>query len=394
MNVSLASDLKDESMMIADTDAGDGGYNADDSHASGVPQEGNDSDAEDVRAFEDGNDDDDDAPVPRAPTSILDDDDMPKTPTLDDWKLSHMTRNIIDQRSRPNHVVVKTAKTPQVESYSSHRQAAEEAVTNDATVNQSISEQFGGSPIKTDVNISSPIVVKSPTKSSRAIEYSTPIEYSGRPFEMNRYNSSPDTPTLGTPTKTCSIMATSAAVNTALVSPSHQKKSATTDAAEKTCAAEEAVNVSVNSDDGLNDPLVASSSLLRSPPKAVKVLNPRRAVPLAADGKSSAGSASDGWIPLVSEEEWSKAPSFLKLQFGLPAMNKMLTLLNQFLAETMKSSSKHLESFSYEEIVRIVGTAIEPSPIKVVVLGLVHLKRLDVGTENSIKVYKIRRFYH
>jgi hypothetical protein len=368
MNVSLASDLKDESMMLAEANTADG-YNADASRLGAASYRGEaDSEAE-----EGGCDhDDDDKPVPRAPASVLDDDDMPRTPTLEDWKLSHVTRHIIDQR-KP----VKTVKTPLGQG-------------GDVT-GASVSQSFGGSPIE---NAMSPVVVESPAKSSRAMAYSTPIEYSGRPFEMARYSSSPDTPTLGTPTKTCSIMVTSAAVNMALVSPKPDTRAQAEHDAEAPSGVA-GLNVSVTSEDGLPDPLV-SSSVLRSPPKAVKVLNPRRAVPLAPDGKPSAASANsdNGWIPLVSEEEWSKAPSFLKLQFGLSAMNKMLTLLNQFIAENMKTSSKHLESFSYEEIVRIVQSAIDPSPIKVVVLGLVHLKRLDVGTENSIKVYKIRRFYH
>lgn len=53
-----------------------------------------------------------------------------------------------------------------------------------------------------------------------------------------------------------------------------------------------------------------------------------------------------------------------------------------------------LESFVEDEMVNIMGgTLIGKTPLKTIVLGLVHLKRLDISTENYIKVYKVRRFY-
>jgi hypothetical protein len=152
-----------------------------------------------------------------------------------------------------------------------------------------------------------------------------------------------------------------------------------------------AVDTSIaNSDDGLLDPSSLSKAFA-SPPTAVRVLNPSRGE------KAIVADAENGWIPQVSEEEWKTAPSFLKMQFGISDINETLTLLNKFIAENLTKTesgfSKRLETFSFDEIVRIVGNSIGSAPIKVVVLGLVHFKKLDVGTENSVKVYKIRRFY-
>ena len=54
----------------------------------------------------------------------------------------------------------------------------------------------------------------------------------------------------------------------------------------------------------------------------------------------------------------------------------------------------HLESFSDSEIEQVIGEShVNKTPVKTIILGLVHLKRLDMCTENSIKVYKVRRFY-
>ena len=54
----------------------------------------------------------------------------------------------------------------------------------------------------------------------------------------------------------------------------------------------------------------------------------------------------------------------------------------------------HLESFSVTEIESVVGGQhLHKTPVKTLILGLVHLKRLDICTENCIKVYKVRRFY-
>jgi hypothetical protein len=41
----------------------------------------------------------------------------------------------------------------------------------------------------------------------------------------------------------------------------------------------------------------------------------------------------------------------------------------------------------------IGGDNIENTKLKTITLGLVHLKRLDIGTENSIKVFKVKKFY-
>ena len=74
-------------------------------------------------------------------------------------------------------------------------------------------------------------------------------------------------------------------------------------------------------------------------------------------------------------------------------MNIAVGALNKFI-ESAQSVNKHrLESFTADEMEKVVGNKVPASSVKVIVLGLVHLKRLDICTENSIKVYKVRRFY-
>jgi len=131
-----------------------------------------------------------------------------------------------------------------------------------------------------------------------------------------------------------------------------------------------------------------------SPPKTSKLLQPREARSRVSDNTET------GWIPLVSQEEWNDAPSFLKLQVSADALNGALCELNKHIDATTESEGssshrkRHLESFSQEELEQIVDTHhIRNTPMRVVVLGLVHLKRLDICTENSIKVYRVRRFY-
>jgi hypothetical protein len=54
-------------------------------------------------------------------------------------------------------------------------------------------------------------------------------------------------------------------------------------------------------------------------------------------------------------------------------------------------------SFSQQELddtLTKCGDAVAPPlNVKAITLGLVHLKRLDLGAENGVKVFKVRRFY-
>ena len=75
-------------------------------------------------------------------------------------------------------------------------------------------------------------------------------------------------------------------------------------------------------------------------------------------------------------------------------INTGIDCLNQFIASqsTGKSTSR-LESFTLEEMTSIVTGHIGGVSVNVFALSLVHLKRLDLGTENCIRVYKARRYY-
>lgn len=374
-----------------------------------------------------------------------DDEDL-KTPSLEAWKLSHATRHILDQQryiskggdrspenimgsKREAKQMSKTAKnysnaqvvtraqadTPPSPgrldvsgSYSLHRtssmkdgvdriapmsipfEANTPTVTTspgrhcDASLNLSTSFPVGNAPLRGQDLLSTPI------DEAREI-----LRYHGRHtgsslIDHTYMSDSPATPTLGGTPVTCQVIEPSAEVkNLSVYSQKSIQTSDEVDTNETDLQNDSRINISMGeSDDGI-DPI--SSSAFASPPKAVKVLNPRR-------GEDAiAANAENGWIPHVTEDEWKLAPSFLKMQFKLADLNTTLSLLNKFIAENLTKTengfSKRLETFSLDEIVRIVGDRIGEAPLKIVVLGLVHFKKLDVGTENSVKVYKIRRFY-
>jgi hypothetical protein len=117
-----------------------------------------------------------------------------------------------------------------------------------------------------------------------------------------------------------------------------------------------------------------------------KVLQPR---------KTASGSAAlEGWIPLITAADWDAAPLSLKMQIALNQLNAGIEDLNRFIAEHTSLQKTRLESFTMEEMTAIVAAHLGSGvSVNVFALSLVHLKRLDLGMENSIRVYKVRRFY-
>lgn len=140
-----------------------------------------------------------------------------------------------------------------------------------------------------------------------------------------------------------------------------------------------------DSEDDFDDILNLSLDVF-SPPKTSKILQPR---------KANSGASSVGWIPLVSDMEWRDAPVFLQKQATVEALNEALGALNTHIANTppVRTDPRHIESLTTEELERVIGKQCRETPAKVLTMGLVHLKRLDIFTENSIKVYRIRRYY-
>ena len=83
------------------------------------------------------------------------------------------------------------------------------------------------------------------------------------------------------------------------------------------------------------------------------------------------------------------SPSFLRMQNSLETLNTAITALNGRICPD-SGTGKRLETFTDDEIAAAVP---DITNVKVVCLGLVHLKRLDIGSENGIKVYKVRLYY-
>jgi hypothetical protein len=86
-----------------------------------------------------------------------------------------------------------------------------------------------------------------------------------------------------------------------------------------------------------------------------------------------------------------------KINAALDALNKFIAAQSANASEvnTVNAlSTMRLESFTLEEMSKIVDkTVVDRIPINVLALSLVNLKRLDICTESSIRVYKVRRFY-
>lgn len=107
--------------------------------------------------------------------------------------------------------------------------------------------------------------------------------------------------------------------------------------------------------------------------------------------RNTDGKAAENWIPFIESLEWEGAPMSLKVQISSPEiLNAGIESLNKFI---FTHQNKKDESFTIEEMATIVSAHIKSVSVNVFALSLVHLKRLDLGMENSIRVYKVKRFY-
>jgi hypothetical protein len=321
-------------------------------------------------------------------------DDDPVTPSIEDWKLSHATRSLIEQQRFRN----KKDVSPEF-SVEPLRSRIDAAPRPNARVDQqheapggkittSVSKQLDNAELAEDSAPASISDLHSNLSNDQSVRF-TPDARKVDARTNSAAGDSPATPTWGgTPTKTCEIIMHAVRQNSSrkasvFDAPDSQKQEHL-DGVFDEVTNSASLELSMNSDDGISHP-----AALSSPPRAVKILHPRRLDANAAPENNG------GWIPLITESEWKTAPAFLQLQIDIKSLNTLLTLLNEFIAATMvaEGSKQRLESFSHDEIVKIAGGLIDPAKIKIATLGFVHLKRLDVGTENSIKVYRIRRFY-
>lgn len=101
-------------------------------------------------------------------------------------------------------------------------------------------------------------------------------------------------------------------------------------------------------------------------------------------------------IPSILQSDWDKAPSFLKLQVTIEELNMSLMLLNKHIEKAKVDSDISIEMFTQYEIESILCgeyDCINGSSLKAIILGLVTLKRLDLGNENKMKVFRIKKSY-
>ncbi len=104
---------------------------------------------------------------------------------------------------------------------------------------------------------------------------------------------------------------------------------------------------------------------------------------------SSSPAKCAGMIAAVDHEEWIGTPSFLKLQLTTDVLNQAINEINTFIDQ------ENIEIFTQEQIDNILcdqtkGLGLSKGQVKAVMLGLVTLKKMDLGTEGKNKVYKIK----
>jgi len=258
-----------------------------------------------------------------------------KTPTLLDWKLSDATRKIVN---------IKGTVSPQNNSY------------NDDDI------------------------IETPQKFQSTFN--------------NDSTDTPTTPTIGTPFQTCDLKASYR--HSYMTSTRNRSPEITNDDVfENSISPLRSVNLdNVKKEETIihdaNSPMLDEHNVSKdsdtsdtsigfiSPPKMAKILEPRK------------HETTSNSIPLISDEEWSTAPVFLKKQVTLDIVNKALISINSILIDSEKR-----DTLSQTEMDETISKLVEVNiPPKAVILALVQLKKLDLGTDsNKQKVYKIRRFY-
>jgi hypothetical protein len=69
----------------------------------------------------------------------------------------------------------------------------------------------------------------------------------------------------------------------------------------------------------------------------------------------------------------------------LEQLNRCAEILNKFLLDT---AAEECVSIPVQQVEQLLGGT--DIPVKAAMLGLVQMKRLDVGCERGVKVYKIK----
>ena len=220
-----------------------------------------------------------------------------------------------------------------------------------------------------DSSPSSDLIIASQNDS---LVMNTPVRAFSKAKVSSAISVTPPTPELINDFATCHLQEATCSIHPAVMEYLDSDRNAIKiSASENRCEATDASDVAYDSDNSDED-----LSAIKT-----KILQPRI---------NASGAAVDNWIPLVEKDEWEAAPLSLKVQVELHVMNAGIGSLNQFIS---KNQSKRLESFTLDEMSAIVSNQIGNVNVNIFALCLVHLKRLDIGMEHSIRVYKVRRFY-
>lgn len=188
----------------------------------------------------------------------------------------------------------------------------------------------------------------------------------------------PETPTIGTPFQTCDLR-TRGATSVSKLSM-NSDISSSFDCKATFRSASDAVG-------DINDDFIADEAVLfTDAPSSV-------AMPLKRSHLISPVHAA---IPSILQSDWDKAPSFLKLQVTIEDLNMSLMLLNRHIEKAKIEGDVSVDMFTQDEMESILcgeDDCIQASSLKAIILGLVTLKRLDLGNENKVKVFRIKKSY-
>ena len=341
-------------------------------------------------------------------------DEEARTPVLPDWKLSEATRNLVNVNNGPGYHTQRKEPlqrhVPQTaDKYAARSPAPKRAATATkaaaAAAAAAAAPREVGAPMTParDMNLSRISVSQSfDLQMQLGAEEDEPDMLTPQPVEKSVHlqqmedDGTPKTPTLGTPFHTCRLrdapgdrgVARKLDVDAALApagpgsaARNGGRKAAPARTPEAPRGARGAAGKvapktgpvpapSIDAEDAAAD--VSGVSDIPSPPK---MTIPRKRT---TDVPATAAVATAPFVAPVTAEDWASVPPFLCKQTSAEKVDAAVAALNRFLADGGAAK------LSAADMDRLMD--------KPVALILSNLKRFDVGTENGVKVYKMKKY--
>jgi hypothetical protein len=274
----------------------------------------------------------------KSPMNTTSDDHLNEihTPVMFDWKLSDATRNLVKNTS---FLVPANRRNTLIG-------LADLELLSDTKPDHQVSEEK--SEIKSRYQTPQQLL-----KSCHLLESSPTLSKA-----VDCGAETPVTPTIGTPFQTVNLQLTASK-----------------------CNIDENLLASLD-ESSQASPAAPTHALTHSPTPS--------STPVSTQVMPPISSGFDAAIPAVDHEEWIRAPSFLKLQLTMDVLNQAINEINGYIAQ------EDAEIFTQDQMDAILcdaanGLNLSKGAVKAVMLGLVTLKKIDLGTEGKNKVYKIKK---